>query len=84
MAAEPGDTEDDGVVAEGGNEHRQVLKVVVNLEGNFADVGDVARGDGTAINNFQSTGFSEREKRQVVLTREVLVHKRESSRTTVN
>jgi hypothetical protein len=79
----PWDAEDDGVVAEFGNEHRELFVVLMNGEVGEGYVGDVPGGDGSSIDYFEGTGGFEGLERELVMAREVFVYKGDACGTRV-
>ena len=75
MATEPGDSKDDGVLAEFGDEHRDVLLVSPNSKVYFGDVGDGTRGGGSAINDMEGAGCVESVEGEVVTAGEIFINK---------
>lgn len=61
-----------------------MLTVLMDAAYSFCNVCDVARGDLSSINNFQSTGNFQRLQGKVVIFCQVLVNKSITSYSTIN
>ena len=83
MVGQPRNSQDEGVLAEGGYEGSELLPVPANIQGHADEFCDVSREDGLSVNYFEGRWDTEGVLGQIVLAYKLLVYKGEARGSTV-
>ena len=83
MVGQPRDSQDEGILAEGGYKGGELLPVAANIQGHADELGDVSREDGSSVDHFEGTWDTEGVPGQIVLAYKLLVYKGEARGSTV-
>ena len=83
MVGQPQDSQNKGVLVEGGYKGGELLPVAANFQGHADELGDVSREDGSSVDHFEGTWDTEGVPGLIVLAYKLLVYEGEARGSTV-